>query len=343
MSQIEAERPAGGAGPEETFGFKPPRLISVGSISSRFAVVGLWAALAGLYALIEPAAFLQSGTFRAIFGSQQGQALIFLGLALIVVFVAGEFDLSVASNLGLAATTTAVLNVLHGWPFWAAAVVAVVASVLAGLVNGLVVVKLQINAIVVTLGMATLLLGVALLISSSNTISGLSTTVASLTNTTIIGLPLGFYYAIAASAVVFYVLTYTPLGRHLRFIGSNPEVARLAGIRVTSMRIGAYVIAGLLCGIGGVILVAGLGSFDPSSSGLFLLPTFSAVFLGTAIVQPGRFNALGMVIAVFFLQTGILGLQMLGYTGWVSDVFYGAALIIAVTVSTLVLRRSEKG
>jgi ribose transport system permease protein len=260
-----------------------------------------------------------------------------------VVFVAGEFDLSVASNLGLAATIAMVLTILHGWPFWAAAAVAVVASVLAGLVNGLVVVKLEINPIVVTLGMATLLLGIALLISDANTISGLSASVASVTNTTLIGLPLGFYYAVAASIVVFYVLTCTPLGRHLRFIGSNPEVARLAGIRVTTMRIGSYVVAGLLCGIGGVILVAGLGSFDPSSSGLFLLPTFSAVFLGTAIVQPGRFNALGMVIAVFFLQTGILGLQMLGYTGWVSDVFYGAALIVAVTVSTLVLRRSEKG
>ncbi|GAA2216278.1 autoinducer 2 ABC transporter permease LsrD [Nonomuraea monospora] len=343
MPQRESESSAIAVEAPEPPAFTSPRLVSVGSISGRFAVVGMWVLLTAFYMLLRPAAFLQPGTYRAIFGSQQGQALIFLGLALIVVFVVGEFDLSIASNLGLAATVVPVLNVLHGWPVAAAVAVAVVASVVVGVVNGLIVVKLQINPIVVTLGMATLLLGIALLISHANTISGISAGAAAVTNTTVLGLPLGFYYALAASIVGFYVLTFTPLGQHLRFIGSNPEVARLAGIPVSTLRIGAYAASGLLCGVGGVLLVLGLGSYDPSSSGAFLLPTFSAVFLGTAIVQPGRFNPLGMVIAVYFLQTGILGLQILGFTGWVSDVFYGAALMLAVTVSTLVLRRSQQG
>jgi ribose transport system permease protein len=342
MSQLDTETSAGAAAAPEPPVFAPPRLITFGSISGRFAVVGLWILLAAFYALLRPEAFLQPGTYRAIFGSQQGQALIFLGLALIVVFVVGEFDLSIASNLGLAATIVPVLTVLHKWPVAAAVAVAVVASVLVGVINGLIVVKVGINAIVVTLGMATLLLGVALLISHSNTISGMSAGAAAVTNTTVLGLPLGFYYALAASIAGFYVLTFTPHGRHMRFVGSNPEVARLAGIPVTTVRVGAYALSGLLCGVGGVLLVLGLGSYDPSSSSAFLLPTFSAVFLGTAIVQPGRFNPLGMVIAVYFLQTGILGLQILGFTGWVSDVFYGAALILAVTVSTLVLRRSQQ-
>ena len=90
------------------------------------------------------------------------------------------------------------------------------------------------------------------------------------------------------------------------------------------------------------VLVAGLGSYDPSSSGGLLLPAFSAAFLGTAVIQPGQFNPLGMVVAVYFLATGILGLQILGYTGWVSHVFYGAALIVAVTASTLMRKRTAK-
>ncbi len=320
-----------------------PKRYTLGSISSRFAVVGLWLLLAGVYALITPDGFLQYGTFRAIFGSQQGQALVFLGLGLVVVFVVGEFDLSSASNLGLSATIVAVLTVMHGWPVGVSVVVALLSALVVGLVNGLIVVKLGINPIVVTLGMATLLLGVTLLISHSNTISGLSSGFASITNTTVVGLPIGFFYGIAASVVLFYVLTFTPLGRHMRFVGSNPEVARLAGVRVTAVRIGAYTVSGLLCGVGGVLLVAGLGSYDPSSSSTFLLPAFSAVFLGTATVQPGRFNPLGMVVAVYFLATGILGLQILGYTGWISNVFYGAALILAVTISTLVRRRANQG
>ena len=88
-----------------------------------------------------------------------------------------------------------------------------------------------------------------------------------------------------------------------------------------------------------VLLVAGLGGFDPSSSTAYLLPALSAVFLGTATVQPGRFNPIGTLIGIYFLATGILGLQLAGLGGWIEDVFYGAALVIAVAVSHLIRRR----
>lgn len=320
----------------------PPRP-TVGNLVSRFAVVGLWIALAAVYTALTPVSFLQYGTFRAIFGSQQGTTLVFLGMALVIVFFVGEFDLSVASNLGLSATIVPVLSVWHGVPIAISVVIALLSGAVVGVINGFIIVKLRINAIVVTLGMATLLLGIALLISGSATISGLPDEFAAITNTIVLGLPVGFFLALALALVLFYVLTFTPLGRHMRFVGSNPEVARLAGVSVTGIRIGSYTVAGFICGIGGVLLVAGLGSYDAMSSQQLLLPAFSAVFLGTAVIQPGQFNPLGTVIAVYFLATGILGLQILGLTGWVSNVFYGAALIIAVTVSTLVRLRATKG
>lgn len=67
---------------------------------------------------------------------------------------------------------------------------------------------------------------------------------------------------------------------------------------------------------------------------------FAAVFLGTAIIQPGRLNPIGTWIGVYFLYTGILGLEDLGLQQWVSDVFYGGALVVAVTISTLLRRRT---
>lgn len=320
---------------------RPPRS-TVGSLVSRFAVVGLWIALGVVYTVLTPVSFLQYGTFRAIFGSQQGMTLVFLGMALVIIFFVGEFDLSVASNLGLSATIVPVLSVWHGVPIWISVIVALLSGVIVGLINGFFIVRLGINAIVITLGMATLLLGIALLISNGATISGLPEDFAAITNTLVLGLPIGFYYALLLALVLSYVLTFTPLGRHMRFVGSNPEVARLSGVPVIGIRIGAYAVAGLICGLGGVVLVAGLGSYDSVSSQQLLLPAFSAVFLGTAIIQPGQFNPLGTVIAVYFLATGILGLQILGLTGWVSNVFYGAALIIAVTVSTLLRHRATR-
>jgi ribose transport system permease protein len=197
-----------------------------------------------------------------------------------------------------------------------------------------------VNIIVVTLGMSSLLLGIALAIAHLQTISGLSASFSKIALLDVGGLPISFYYGVAIVLVFAYVLGFTPLGRHMQFVGSNREVSRLAGIRVNWIRFGAFVMAGLLCGVGGVVISAGLGGFDPSSSVTYLLPTVSAVFLGTAVIQPGRFNPLGTLIGVYFLATGILGLQELGYAGWISDVFYGAALIVAVSLSTIVRRRS---
>ena len=89
-----------------------------------------------------------------------------------------------------------------------------------------------------------------------------------------------------------------------------------------------------------MLAAAAVGGFDPTTSQSYLLPTFAATFLGTAILQPGRFNPLGTWIAVFFLATGILGLNLLGFTGWVTSVFYGGVLVLAVTISSLLHRRS---
>jgi len=332
--------PAQSSGPSPSEAIKAPSFWSPGSLLGRFSIVILWAGLALLYAVLVPESFLTYGAFRAVFGSQH--ALVFLALALICVLVVGEFDLSVASNLGLASTIIPVLNVLYDVPIWTAVLVALLASTLVGLVNGLIIVRLGINPIVVTLGMGTLLLGIALLIANLNTVTGLDSGFTALANTVVLGLPLSFYYGLAIALVMFYILTFTPLGRHMKFVGTNPEVARLAGVRVQTIRIGSYTIAGLVCGLGGVILVANLGGFDPSTGPSYLLPAFSAAFLGTAAVQPGQFNPLGTLVAVYFLATGILGLQLLGYTGWISHAFYGATLIIAVTISTLVRRKTSR-
>ena len=69
---------------------------------------------------------------------------------------------------------------------------------------------------------------------------------------------------------------------------------------------------------------------------------FASVFLGTAVVQPGQFNPVGMAIGIYFLETGIIGLQILGASGWVQDTFYGAGLITAVTLATVVRSRASR-
>ncbi len=308
--------------------------------SHRYAVIGVWAVMVAVFAAVEPRVFLSTGTLQTILGSQQ--PLVFLTMALVSTFVVGEFDLSVPSIMGLSATMVADLNVMHGVNVWVASLLAVAAAVLAGVVNGAIVVLAGVDAIVTTLGMGTLLVGIALWMSHLTTVSGLSTGFARISNTLVLSLPISFYYGLAIALLFAYILVRTPLGRHMTFVGANREVARLAGVRVNRIRFGSFVTSGLICGVGGVILSAGVGGFDPSTSATYLLPAFAAAFLSTAVVMPGRFNPLGAIIAIYFLETGIVGLQLLGYTGWISDVFFGAALVAAVTVSTVVRKRAAR-
>lgn len=304
----------------------------------KFAVIGVWILMAAFFAVVEPSTFFQTSTLQTILNSQT--ALVFLTLALLCTLCVGEFvDLSVASILGLTAVIVPVLSVLHGWNVWLATGVALLTGVAAGTVNGILVVFFGVSTIVVTLGMSTLLLGIALWISHLSEQSGLSSSYGNWVNHNILGLPLAFYYGLIVVLIFAYVLAFTPLGRHIRAVGSNQEVSRLAGVRVPRLRFGAFVLAGLLAGLGGVLTVASIGGFDPNSSQTYLLPTFASVFLGTAILQPGRFNPLGTFLAIFFLETGIIGLQLLGAAGWVSDVFYGGVLVIAVLITTVIRRR----
>jgi len=310
---------------------------AVVSAVERYGVLGVWVLMAVAFTIAAPGLFLTFGTFQAIFAGQE--PLVFLAAALVCVLAVGEFDLSIAGILGLSATLVPVLVVKDHWSLALAVIASMVATTLAGLVNGLLIVKVRINPIVVTLGMATLLLGLELQQTQLSTVTGLPNGFASFANAEFLGLPVAFYYGAVLMLVMAYVMIATRLGRHMIFVGANREVARLAGVRVNRIRLGAYVFSGFICGAGGVILVAGLGGFDPTTSSEYLLPAFAAAFLGSAMIIPGRFNSIGAFLAIYFLETGIIGLELLGYTGWISDVFFGAALIIAVAVST-VLRRS---
>ncbi|HLH82337.1 MAG TPA: ABC transporter permease [Trebonia sp.] len=308
--------------------------------ASRYAVIGVWAVMIVIYWLAEPGVFMTGSTFTSIFTGQY--ALVFMTMALLCTIIVGEFvDLSVPSVFGFGATILPVLVANHHWGVWPAAVVAVVGATACGAVNALLVVVLGVNTIVVTLGMGTLLTGLALWMSDLNTVVLQPSGFEKIGTFTVGGLYISFYYGIILVLGFGYILAFTPLGRHMRFVGASREVSRLSGVRVNRIRFGSYVAAGALSGIGAVITVATLGSYNPESSNSYLLPVFAAVFLGTAIFQPGRFNPIGTWIGIYFLETGILGLNDLGLQQWVSDVFYGGVLVVAVTISTLLRRRSS--
>jgi ribose transport system permease protein len=245
--------------------------------------------------------------------------------------------------MGLSAMTLAILNVNHHWSIGAACLAALGIGLLVGLINGALVVLLDIDSLIATLGSSTFIAGVILWISNSQTISGVSDT---LINVTVIdrflGIPLEFYYGIALGLAMLYVFEFMPVGRRLLFVGRGRGVARLSGIRVARLRWGALAASGVISAFAGILYAGTLGSADPTSSLSFLLPAFAAAFLGATTIMPGRFNPIGSIAAVYFLVTGITGLQLLGVETFVQQLFYGGALILAVALSQFARRRDAR-
>jgi ribose transport system permease protein len=307
-------------------------------MAERLALPVAWGILCIVFSIVRPDTFPTVDNFATIFGSQA--VLVVLTLALLVPLTAGDYDLTIAANATLSAMVVAILNANHGWAIGWAILAALGIGAFVGFVNGGLVVLLGADSLIVTLGTSTFIAGVVLWISDSQTITGVSEGLTTwVVDKRLFSIPLEFYYALGIGVVMFYVFEFTPLGRRLLFVGRGRSVARLSGLRVGRLRWGAMVASGVISAFAGVLYAGTIGAADPTSALAFLLPAFAAAFLGATSIQPGRFNPFGAIVAVYFLVTGITGLQLLGAQSYVQNLFYGGALVLAVALSQLARRR----
>ena len=307
----------------------------------RLALLLAWAlVIIGFGVAIPNGTYLTWTNFSVLFNSQSPAAL--LALALIVPLTAGDYDLSVGANVTLAAMVIGVLNAQAGWSLAIVLPIALGAGMIVGLVNAFFIVYVRIPSLVVTLGTASLITGLVQWMSDSSTISGISPWLQDVVGGgQVFGLTYAFYYALIVAVAMWFVFEYLPIGRKLLFVGRGREVARLSGINVNRVRAGCLVVSGLLSSFAGIVYAGILGAADPFSGLNFLLPAFSAAYLGATSIVPGRFNPWGTLGAVYFLASGIVGLTMLGIPIWVTNIFNGAALILAVTASQFARGREE--
>lgn len=296
----------------------------------------LFLAMSLVFTLTEPQ-FFTVGNASSVFGTNT--VLIGVMVAALLPLIVGEFDLSVGAIAGMSGMLLAVLNTEDHMNVLVAALVAVAAATIVGAVNAVFVVAFQNNSFIVTLGSGTAVTGIVYWISGSQTISGTS---ASLGNwvfaNTFLGIPLQFYYGIAVVLVGWYVLEMTPLGQRIAFVGQSRSVSSLSGIKVDRIRSGTFIVAGCIAGLAGIVAVGTSGSANPTNGPELMLPALAAAFLGSTTIRPGRLNMVGALIAVYFLAVGVDGLELLGVQNFVQDIFYGAALMVAVSISQLLKR-----
>ncbi len=307
-------------------------------MAERFGLLVAWVLLILVLGWFKPDQMFAWNSYAVMFGSTA--MIVVLTLGLLIPLTTGDFDLSVASTMALASMLIAVLNVRMGWSIEGAIVMALLAGMAVGAVNAVFVLWFGIHSLIVTLGTGYFINGVVLWISGSNVISGVSMDlVNAVILTRFFGIPLGFWFATVLTVVIWYVFQHTALGRRLLFVGRGREGARLSGVNVSRVRAGSLIASGAIAALAGVLYTGMRGAADPSSALSFLLPAFAAAFLGSTTLYPGRFNAPGAFVAVFFLSTGIMGLNFLGVPSFVQNLFYGGGLVVAVSISQLIRKR----
>lgn len=297
----------------------------------RFSGLYVLGLLIVFFSMTLPHLFPSAETAQSIASGAAVTGII--AMALLLPLASGVFDLSVAAQVGVGVTVVSWTQ-SHGWNLWASIVAALLVGLAIGTVNGLVVVQLRVNSFIATLGMSSILVAAGYWVTNGQQItSGFDKTFLSAGTGKLLQIPYPVLYLAVIAALLWAVTEHTPVGRYFYATGGNSDAARLAGVRVDRMVLTSLVASGFLAAIAAIILTAQLGVGVATVGPPYLLPAFAAVFLGATQVKRRRVNVLGTLVAVFLLATGEKGLELAGAPLYVSSLFDGTALIIAVALS----------
>ena len=310
-------------------------------VLGRYALVFILVALIVGFSIAHPETFFTLRNFQAIFVNQI--VVVFAAVGLVAPLIVGELDLSVGFLVGFAQALVVGLMTMQGFPIPLAIIATLAICAVVGAINGLLVARVGINSLIATLATGNVLYGLVLWYTQGTVLfQGVPRSFLAISGGALAGVPLAILYGVVLVLVAEIALRFLPVGRRIYAVGGNRRAALLTGIPVNAMIVGAFVFTGVVCAMGGVIIASRLGSAQPELGPQYLLPAFSAAFLGATTIRPGRFNPLGTVVAVYTIAVIVAGLQQIGVPYWAEYVVYGIALVSGVALSLHLTRLRDR-
>jgi ribose transport system permease protein/erythritol transport system permease protein len=354
----DAPKPDPSDGAERLSIWQTPWMNTLGRFAA-LVVVFLFFAI-----LVEDGKFYTSRNLENIARQSAVYATAALGMTLVII--AGGIDLSVGSVIALTVVVVAWMldrpcevlqadgtvvagNLIDRWPTLLpilALAVGVLAAMLAGIVNGCLVVGLRLVPFIVTLGTMGIFRGIAKGIADEKDIyPPVDTWLNGIMDPTLTSndpgrswmlLPPGIWILIVAAVLAALLLRYTRLGRHVFAIGSNQDTARLCGVPVERTKIVVYMLAGMFGGLAGIMqfsFVSGIG--QPTTAIAYELFVIAAVVIGGGSLMGGEGSILGSVIGALIITILYMGGQQMGWPKWVQETVIGGIIIAAVALDRL--------
>jgi len=267
----------------------------------------------------------------------QISVLMIVSSGLTFAVASGEFDLSVGQVASLSGVLVAGLMIWTGLPVAVAMILAVLAGVAIGVVNGLLVTRLRIPSLIATLAMGPIALGLNYAYTNGDSIyASMPASFYYIATGKVFGiLPIPVIIALLVVAIFYVLLNKTRLGRGVVATGANIQAARLSGIRVNRCRLTALALSGLGAAMGGVMLTARLGTGQSGAGDAYLLDSLTAVFLGMTAFKPGRATVQGTLVGVVIIGMLDNGLNLLGAPFYLQNEVRGLVMIAAVSLAVL--------
>ena len=301
--------------------------VLTGDFVRKYAIVLVLVLISILFSILNPA-FCTISNLMQVLRNISISGIVAVGMTCCIL--TGGFDLSVGTIQGFAVIVMAVCILNWGLPVWVAVLLSIVAGVIIGFINGILITRLNIAPFIATLATQEIFRGIIYVITGAKPMFGYdsSFTVVGQGKVGIIPIPIFFFAVIFALGCWF--LTKTTFGRYIYGVGGNAEAARLTGVNVNFVKTMVYVLSGFLSAVSGTILASRLNSGQPRAGIGLEFDVITAVVLGGVSLSGGSGRLTGVLVGL--LITGVLsnGLIMVGVTEYYQMIITGLVLIVAV-------------
>ena len=288
--------------------------------------------------------FLSPANLRNLM-SDSATALL-LGIAIAFLLGAGEFDISLGANLILSSVVAGLLSVALA-PFGLATVIggalfgAIATGTIIGLLNGLIVTRLNVNSLIATLATLGIVTGIAFIVSNGTDVTGIPQVLQDNFGLKyIVGLPLPFLISLAAWIVALLVLKYTRFGLHILAMGSSRTAADRAGLKTKSKITALFMVCGGLAGVAGFIDITRFAATNIAGHTQDSLSAITAAVIGGTLLAGGVISIVGLIGGVILAVILANGLIVIGVSSYYQLIVVGVILVIAVALDQL--KKTEK-
>lgn len=265
-----------------------------------------------------------------------------IGIGQSLLLLIGELDLSVGKIASLCGIMSGMMMVYWGWNPYLSLILALVFGLILGAINGLIITKLRLNAMVATIGMQGVYGGINLVLTKGKAITGIPSSIHIFGKGNLGPIPFPFIFTLIILALILFLVKKTKTGRYIYAIGNNKEASKILGIKVDKIRVFIYAIVGLISSLAGVLYVARLGSAQSSIGENWPMNSIASSVIGGVALTGGIGNPAGALIGAAIISIIQNMIVLFGVSVYWQSAVSGFVVVIAISFSSISAIISEK-